>query len=214
MVADRKSVPIEVLRRMTPAQVRAAMLAFPASYAGDWDRWMGADRPTTPELFESILGRWHACRPSSVRLARSRPEYEGPFLVDLVRRARRPLRALGDLDVGAIGDRTPEQEAALQTLWRTFLGLCMTRDASCVGITKAVLLQTDGRIGPAFDSWTQRTIGHEPSTSSEWVQSLDEVAKDIAAFQDKHGPLRKVAPPHFAHLGLGRIYDMIVGPKE
>src|SRR5258706_15966052 len=108
---------IEVLRRMSPKQVQVAIDAFPTGYASDWERWLAPRRTTRLELFEAILQNWHACRPSSVRLARPDLRYEAPFLVDLLKAARKPLHTLGDLDVRTIGDRTVQQDAALVTLW-------------------------------------------------------------------------------------------------
>jgi hypothetical protein len=86
--------------------------------------------------------------------------------------------------------------------------------ASCVGITKAVLLLTDGRIGPAFDSQVRRRLGvARPTTYREWLQALEEIGEDIAVFESAHGPLTKAVPAHFAQIPYGRLYDMALGPR-
>ena len=42
--------------------------------------------------------------------------------------------------------------------------------ASCVGITKAVMLLTDGRIGPALDSQVRLNLGvAKPINAEEWI---------------------------------------------
>jgi len=110
--------------------------------------------------------------------------------------------------------RTGEQEEALTSLWAIFSRLPTSGTASCVGITKAVLLLTDGRIGPAFDSQVRRKLGvGRPATCREWLQTLQDIGEDIAAFETSHGRLAKAVPFRFAQLAYGRLYDMALGPR-
>jgi hypothetical protein len=83
-----------------------------------------------------------------------------------------------------------------------------------VGITKAVLLLTEGRIGPAFDSGVRRNAGVKaPKTYREWLWALDEMSDDLSAFEAVSGPLPLVVSRRFADLGVGRLYDMALGPR-
>lgn len=87
------------------------------------------------------------------------------------------------------------------------------RPASCVGISKAVLLLTDGRIGPALDSQVRTWLGiSKPKTAAAWIGVLEGVSEDIAEFEARNGPLRDAVPARFAHLAYGRLYDMAFGP--
>jgi hypothetical protein len=208
-------VYIDAVRRMTPRDVRAQVRGFKPRYAKDWDEWLATSNPDRAEPFGRILGGWQATRGrGKMRHIRARGGHEPPFIEDLLEAAAEPLRALGDLTVMEMAHRTPEQSRALCDLWDDFSKLTTTGLASCVGITKAVLLLTNGRIGPALDSTVTARIGvRPPATCQDWLHVLEAVGEDIAAFEAVHGPLSKAVPLRFAHLEYGRLYDMIAGPR-
>lgn len=207
-------MPVEAIRSKTPREVRAAVNEFARRYVVDWDTWLVAHRNARPELFGRILRRWQATRPLAMRRLRAEAQHGAPFLDDLFESATGPLYALGDLTVLTVAQRVPQQDEALAALWDVFSHLPTTGLASCVGITKAVLLLTDGRIGPAFDSQVRTKLGvGRPATCGDWVQILQDVGEDIAAFESTHGPLAKAVPSRFAHLAYGRLYDMALGPR-
>jgi len=210
-------VTIDALRNMTPREVRAAVEGFAARYVKDWDDWLAAPRSARPDLFGRTLRKWQATRPGAPRRLRAEAKHGAPFLDDLLDAARQPLSVLGDLTVLTVAQRSHLQDEALIALWDLFSGLPTDRRASCVGITKAVLLLTDGRVGPAFDSRVRKKLGvRGPAkfvSCSDWLQILEGVGKDIAAFESTHGQLAEVVPSRFAHLECGRLYDMALGPR-
>jgi hypothetical protein len=113
-----------------------------------------------------------------------------------------------------IAERSSTQTDALNSLWKNFLQLRTTGEATCVGVTKAILLLTDGRIGPAFDSQVRRKLGvARPSNCAEWVKNLEEIGEDLAAFERVNGPISRAVPAEFAGLAYGRLYDMALGPR-
>lgn len=205
---------VEAIRNKTPRQIRSAVNAFKAPYVKDWDAWIGAGLEDRPQLFGRILRKWQATRPVAMRRLRAEAEHGPPFLDDLLESAAEPLRALAELTVLTIAHRTPEQDEALNALWRILSRLPTCGAASCVGITKAVLLLTDGRIGPAFDSQVRSKLGvGRPGTCREWLQTLQDVGEDIAEFESSHGRLTRAVPARFAQLAYGRLYDMALGPR-
>lgn len=207
-------VPVEAIRNKTPGEVRAAVNGFAVRYVKDWDTWLAADRDARPELFGRTLRKWQAIRPKAMRRLRAEAQHGAPFLDDLLESATDPLLALGDLTVLTIAQRTPQQDQALTALWDIFSRLPTAGLASCVGITKAVLLLTDGRIGPAFDSKVRAKLGvGRRATCRDWLQILQGIGEDIAMFESTHGPLAKAVPSRFAHLAYGRLYDMALGPR-
>lgn len=206
---------VEAVRRMTPEEFRAAVDGFDRSYAADWEAWLAAEPADRAGLFGRILRRWRATRPKAMRRTRSEGRHEGPFLEDLLESAAAPLARLGDLAVETIATRTAAQAEALGELWDVFSGLPAAGTASCVGITKAVLLLTDGRIGPALDKNVRDATGAgRPGTCEAWVALLEGVAEDIAAFESQNGALRAAVSPAFARLARGRLYDMALGPRQ
>jgi hypothetical protein len=207
-------VPIKAIRDKTPTQVRRDVSSFAERYVEDWEAWVAERGEARPELFGRILRKWQATRPLAMSRLRREAKHRAPFLDDLLELAIEPIRVLGDLTVLTIAKRTPAEDDALKTLWATFSRLPTSGISSCVGITKAVLLLTDGRIGPAFDSQVRRKLGVEkPATCREWLQILEGVAADIAIFESTHGPLSKAVPTRFGQLAYGRLYDMALGPR-
>jgi hypothetical protein len=147
------------------------------------------------------------------RLKREK-EHEGYFLDDLLKDVEAPLQTLAALQLVSIARRTPEQEHALEELWNKLLRLSTTKKATCVGITKAILLLTYGRIGPAFDSQVRQRLRLAPfEKCSEWIRALEGVAEDITAFEQSHGPIIRAVPSPFDKLDYGRLYDMALGPR-
>lgn len=208
---------IEVLGVMTPREVRAAVEGFATRYVKDWDDWLAAPRSARPELFGRTLRKWQATRPAPPRRLRAVAKHRAPYLDDLLSSATEPLSVLRNLTVMTIANRSRQQDEALVAMWDLFSGLPTDRLASCVGITKAVLLLTDGRIGPAFDSRVRKKLGvRGPAkfvSCGDWLQILEDVGDDIAAFESTHGPLAKAVPDRFSHLAYGRLYDMALGPR-
>jgi len=179
-----------------------------------WTNWLAAPACARPQLFGEILRKWQATRPRAMRRLRTQAKHDPPFLDDLLDQSAAWIGAVGDLDVLRITDRTKRQTDALSELWEIFRRLPISGTASCVGISKAILLLTDGRIGPAFDSEVRKKLQiTAPTTCTAWLAALEEVADDIKAFEAVHGPLKCAVPKQFAHLSYGRLYDMALGPR-
>ena len=117
-----------------------------------------------------------------------------------------------------------EVNQALEQLWEIFKHLSYkgkshsTRNglAGIVGISKAVLLLTEGRIGPAFDSSVRNNIGiGDIKNSFSWIEELEWVADDINKFQKRNGCLLKdVVPPEYSDHHNGRLYDMAFWSRD
>lgn len=198
---------------MTPPQVSEAVSGFASAYLIDWELWLSAPAEQRPALLGQILRRWQATRPHPMRRERAEAKHPPPHLEDLFADAQAPLRVLGTLDLSTFGRRTAEQERSLRGMWGNFTRLTATGEASCVGITKSILLMTDGRIGPAFDSTVRATLRLEPPHySTDWIGVLDRISDDLAAYESRHGPLAEAVPERFRHLAVGRLYDMVFGP--
>jgi hypothetical protein len=207
-------VPIEAIRNKTPSQIRADIEGFAARYVQDWDAWLGVDVEGRPEHFGRILRKWQATRPQAMRRLREEARHGPPFLDNLLEDAREPLGVLTGLTVSRIAEMTPGQNEALNALWAIFSRLPTSGVASCVGITKAILLLTDGRIGPAFDSQVRKKLGVvRPANCSEWLRHLHDIGEDIATFERAHGTLSEAVPDRFKGLAHGRLYDMALGPR-
>lgn len=207
---------IRGIRHKTPSQVASALERFAPRYLRDWDEWLAAPPVARPELLGRILRRWQATRPLAMRRIAAEATHEPPFLDDLVALASSPTGPVGvlsDLTVLTVVSRTYQQDKALRAMWDLFSGLTTAKSASCVGITKAVLLLTDGRIGPALDSQVRTALAIKPPmTAAAWIAVLEGVGEDIAEFEARNRPLHEVVPARFAHLAYGRLYDMAFGP--
>jgi hypothetical protein len=208
------SEPMRGIRHMTPTQVSEAVSGFASAYVTDWESWLAVPTSGRPVMLGSILRRWQATRPQPMRRERAAASHPAPYLEDLFAEAQAPIASLGTLDLSSVRDRSESQLGALRALWGNFTRLTATGEASCVGITKAILLVTDGRIGPAFDSTVRARLRLErPQNSTDWIGSLDLIADDLAAFESRHGLLAEAVPNRFRHLAVGRLYDMALGPR-
>lgn len=207
---------VSTLRSRTPEQVHSDVAAFGQRYVDDWNRWLQTAHADRPRVFVTILGRWQAGRPARLRRLRSRAnEHEAPYVEDLLEAAAPHLATLAELDVGDFTACSDVQDLALTNLWDVFSRLPQVGTATCVGITKAVLLLSEGRIGPAFDSAVRKRLGvRRFKTPGEWKRLLHEVSSDIKAFETANGiRLHEVVPSQFRNLGYGRLYDMATGPR-
>jgi hypothetical protein len=161
-------VPIVAIRHKTAAQLRADVDGFAPRYVDDWDRWLGMSRQERPMLLGRILRKWQATRPRPMRRLRDEAQHGAPFLDDLLEDAAEPLGVVASCSLVTIADRTARQEEAFRMLWANFARLPLSGGPSCVGITKAVLLLTEGRIGPALDSRVRVKLGvARPADSAE-----------------------------------------------
>ena len=147
-------VKVEFLANKTPADVQAAIGNFSIAYVLHWQRWQrqcaaGVTSDVAPLLGE-ILRKWQATRPLPMRRPRRDAEHQPPYLEDLVEEALPHVRRLDSASVRDLYAFTPSQLESLQSLWSIFRNLTTKGQATCVGITKAVMLLTQGQIGPAL----------------------------------------------------------------
>ena len=203
-------------------QLMQRILVFDRSYLDDWNAWLDVRRNQPSNIaseFGRVLRRWQACRPNTMRRCRVDASHEQPYLDDLFSQSR---EALAHFDAFKLRDSDAidqEIERKLTRLWNifqylSFSGRARNGLAGIVGISKAVLLLTEGRIGPAFDSEVRRKLGTgNILTPAVWVANLRNVATDIAEFERTNQcALYEAVPREFAHLHYGRLYDIILGP--
>jgi hypothetical protein len=209
-------VPIVAFSQLTPQQVHQRVAGFARRYVADWEEWLATPTEGRVAKFGSILRKWQATRPYTMRRSRDEGRHDPPFLEDLIAQAQPHLDLVSDLTVRDVQGIGPPQEEAIRGLWTVFRHLSLERPASCVGISKAVLLLTDGRIGPSLDSRVRAGLRIEHVGSSrEWIAVLVEVSQDLRAFEQRTGTsLREAVPQEFRHLEEGRLCDMVFGPRE
>jgi hypothetical protein len=115
--------------------------------------------------------------------------YKGPYLDDLLSQSQKALAHFDGFKLSNADAIDQEIECTLTQLWKifqylSFSGRARNGLAGVVGISKAVLLLTDGRIGPAFDSEIRRKLRTgKIFTPAAWVANLRNVAADIAEFE-------------------------------
>jgi hypothetical protein len=152
-----------------------------------------------------------------MRRVASEASHAPPFLDDLVGDALPYVGELGMLSVRDIERASDAELEPLVSLWGVLIRLTTMDDATCVGISKAVMLLTRGRIGPAFDRIARDNlrISTPPLDARAWINCLRIVSKDINAFESKHQVSLDLIPSYVTKpLSAGRIYDMLVGPRE
>ncbi len=192
---------------------------FAPQYVDDWNCWLNTQPNARPRQLGIVLRRWQACRPNRMRRTQAENQHDAPYLEDLITQAALHLPTLQDFDIRDHASFSPQNCESLDQLWNIFQNLSYhgrARNglAGVVGISKAVLLLTDGRVGPAFDSNVQGHLGlRDIANSNRWINALRTASRDIQAFEANNQATLQQAAPH-PHGGLqsGRIYDMALGP--
>jgi hypothetical protein len=190
-------------------------------YVQDWQVWM--DTLHSQEDVAWLLGRtlrkWQACRPNRMRRTASEATHDPPFLEDLIAEAHPFVLVLQSFDLRHHSSFTPSTKDALAQLWHTFeklshQGRANNARTGIVGISKAVMLLTEGRVGPAFDSTVRAKLGmRAPEDPGQWIQALQAATTDICAFETANTcTLQAASPSRFVKFHSGRIYDMALGP--
>lgn len=213
-----------VIGKISIEEFRALVNGFDQKYVGHWDLWLEKSEGAEKSLeFGRILRSWQAFRPNVMRRPICEANHEPPYLEGIIKKSDKCIRALSDFDISGNEPLSSKERKALYDLWNILLQLSFegkrkTRRnglAGVVGLSKATLLLTKGRVGPAFDSEVRRKLCLcEPKSSSQWIDALVLVAEDIKAFQEKNKcKLQEAAPDRFAKLYAGRLYDMALGPR-
>jgi hypothetical protein len=213
-------VKVEFLANKTPAEVQAAIGNFSIAYVHHWQRWQkqcaaGVTSDVAPLLGE-ILRKWQATRPSPMRRPQREANHHSPYLEDLIEEALPRIQMVGTGSVRDLAEFTPAQIESLYALWSIFRNLTSRGHATCVGITKAVMLLTQGQICPALDSTVRASLAiPQPTSAGQWVECLRAISADIHAFESRHSTaLEDLVPIEWQPIQVGRVYDMIAGPKN
>lgn len=200
---------------------QARINRFDQQYVRDWTTWLNTQPDARARQLGLVLRRWQACRPNIMRRTQAESQHDPPYLEDLIAQSTPHLEHLQNFDIRSVATFTSQNCDSLKEVWKVFQNLsyhgrARNGMAGVVGISKAVLLLTDGRVGPAFDSEVRRhlQLGNIDGPT-QWIEALRTVSKDIQEFERKNGTtLQDAAPRHHARLHCGRIYDMALGPGD
>lgn len=214
---------LEMLRALTTSEeVRERIRGFPGRYVNDWSRWLRASRDcdfqaapiaeSAATEFKRIMSSWQAC-------GRFQPLRCATELQRTLDFATEPLRRMGSADLRCFQAPGELLTDAISDLWRIFEErLCLKRKASEVGVSKAILLVTKGRIGPAFDSYVQSHILTLVIDCTTYIKALREIASELADLEARElttldGPAGLAAQTG-RPAAVGRAVDMVLGPRE
>ena len=212
----------------TVQQFKIRIGQFNQKYVNDWNAWLATPTHGRPREIKRILGRWQACRGNTLRDLHgvSPTMHCPPYIDDLLAQAYPHVAALNHFDIRHLNSFTPQTCNAILTLWSIFEQLSYARVnprrrrppprgglAGAVGISKATMLITDGRVGPAFDSKVRKKLGlRKIQNAQEWLIAIQRASNDVAEFEY----LQKTTLQLASGLSLysGRIYDMALGPEQ
>lgn len=194
---------------------------FALKYVNDWDLWLKTQADSRPQMLGMILRKWQACRPNKMRRTQAENQHETPYLDDLISQASQHIKTLESFEIRTSSSLSPLNCQALVKLWDIFQNLSYRGRArnglsGIVGISKATLLLSNGKVGPAFDSRVRRNLGlANISSAEEWINALHTVSRDIQEFEtNNQTTLQQAAPSRYSCLQSGRIYDMALGPSQ
>jgi hypothetical protein len=209
------------IRNFSIQQFQERLNRFEISYINDWNEWIDSCNHNfeVAYIFGIILRRWQACRPNSMRRSQNENDHEPPYLEHLLHRSSVFVDNLVAFDLRNINSFCDDSEHSLNQLWNIFTDLSYRGKArngktGVVGISKAVLLLTKGRVGPAFDSKVRQNLCiNAINNAQQWINALKYVSKDIISLeQNNNCSIYDATPNRFSTLQVGRIYDMALGP--
>ena len=205
---------IEFLRNKRKEEVRVLIQGFSSDYCYDLHFFTkitekyGTFSPQSAEALSQLLNKWTACRPS-----RTNKDLL-PLLIDL----NSDLKTISNLDLRNIRQVSLNEKEAIDRIWlKLFNRICIPKKLTGVAPSKAILILTNGRLGPALDSKTRKTLGLQDIVSSvQYLTILSAVSEDIAAFENANSPilLEELVPEEWKPVFVGRAYDMAVGPRK
>ena len=208
-----------MLQALTTPHVLERINAFDGRYVNHCRDWMrvteGCDFQSVPitiaiaKTFRRIMHKWIAC--GLYKALRGPTE-----ILCTLHSATEPLRVMGpSVDLRSFEAPGKPLADAMCSLWQIFQdGLCAQGKATEVGITKAILLVTKGRIGPAFDSNVKTELkAWYVSDCKSYLKALANVAGELAAFEAREGSLEELAAKAGRRAAVGRVVDMVFGPR-
>ncbi|MHB8808293.1 MAG: hypothetical protein ACYC59_12055 [Anaerolineaceae bacterium] len=199
-------------------QYSQALKNFREKYVKNWDVWLARplselNRDGRRNIFINTLKAWGICRC---------PEGGGikhDFSLDSFSRLEKISAQLLNYDLRSF-TKTDDVVVQLRDLWIGLNGICEKKQVNMLIASKAIMLLTDGAIGPAFDSSVMRTIWGIKYSSYDrsfgnWINLLSEVSKDIQDFEVRIVVrMEDAAPKVFVNVKVGRLYDMAFGPRQ
>lgn len=205
---------IEFLRNKQKEEVRAIIEGFSLRYVKDLQdfatitKQCGIISSQSANDLSRLLRKWKACRPSSAR----------KDILPLLTELNTDLTIISTIDLRNIRQASSNEREAIGRIWSTLINhICDKRKLTEVAPSKAILILTNGRLGPALDS-NARTVLKLPRiwSSDEYLTLLLAISEDIAAFEKVNTPilLEELAPKEWQPVFVGRAYDMAVGPRE
>ncbi|MGR2927818.1 hypothetical protein [Acidithiobacillus ferriphilus] len=190
----------------------ASVRGFKSSYADDWALWIkptGDDVARRKDIFIGIMRGWSACRPAKANSEFSDREFE------YLQEKGRELEGLYLRRIGQNDDIFTK----LEELFKAINGICKNKSINMMVASKAIMLVTEGSIGPAFDSNIMKNLGYKYNYDKSfqmWENMLRYVADDLIGFQKrfKVDDIYELLPDDLRSIKLGRLYDMALGPRQ
>jgi hypothetical protein len=209
----------EMLRALTKPEVLERIKGFDRRYVFHWSEWLRVSRDCDFQVapipilvaieFGQIMRSWRACRPKGYRSVSE--------LQSTLDSATEPLKRMGSANLRCFQAPGEVLTDAICNLWRIFEdGLCLKGNATEVGVTKAILLVTKGRIGPAFDSNVKERLNAlYVRDCKTYIKALGAIASELAGFEARElttldGLAEKAGRP----ADVGRAVDMVLGPRR
>lgn len=173
----------------TIAELKQRIARFNPVYVQHWSDWLNTPDQHRPHELKLTLGRWQACRGNPMRqLATTGATiHPAPYIDDLFAQSLPYAQILSGFDMANPDAFNPQSIDALHALWSNFERLSYERNnparqkkaprhglAGVVGISKAVMLVTNGRVGPAFDSKVRDglQIKGKIGNADDWINAL------------------------------------------
>jgi hypothetical protein len=207
---------IEFLRNKNEEEVRALISGFARSYCYDLHHFANTNSEYGLASHEAamaladLLKKWTACRPVSISTDLQ------PILKDL----ETEFTMISGLDLRNLRNASANEKGAIDHIWSKLTNeLCKPKKLTGVAPSKAMLIITNGRLGPALDSRARAVLGLSSDnivTGVQYRTILEAISEDLLIFEETISPIRieTLVPKHWQPVLVGRAYDMVAGPRD
>jgi hypothetical protein len=205
---------IEFLRNKKSEEVKRLIEGFSHRYVADLNNFAltieqySFTSPQAANHLNKLLRKWRGCRPKSARKDR----------LPLLKLLDKDFKSISQIDLRNFRHISPFERITISRIWSELQNqICDVKKSTAVAPSKAMLILTNGRLGPALDSNVRKSLKLPKVLSpDDYISLLNAISEDIAVFEQVNAPviLEDLVPIEWQPVFVGRAYDMAIGPRD
>ena len=177
---------IEFLRNKQREEVAGLIQGFSLRYVKDLNdfamvtKQYGLISSQAAKKLRRLIGKWAACRPDKVNTDFL------PLLTEL----DADLTTIATIDLRSVRHASSNERDAIGRIWSVLINQTCNKQLAEIAASKAILILTNGRLGPGLDSNARTMLKLQRIyRSDDYLTLLFVISEDIAAFEKVNSPI-------------------------